>query len=48
MKVRILSNNCFLIDSDSWLYCQSYETIVGMELFQNYIETYKVIPCYDL
>ena len=30
MKVRILSNNCFLIDSDSWLYCQSYETIVGM------------------
>lgn len=30
MKVRLLCNNCYLVDSEDWLYCQSYETTVGM------------------
>ena len=29
-RVRTLCNNCFLIDTVNELYCQSYDTIVGM------------------
>lgn len=34
-RVRTLCNNCYLIDNTSELYCQSYDTVVGMYLRKN-------------